>query len=152
MKNELEICGGTVKIMSGIDWSKSESIDLLHIAECFAERGSDVIILHPVHFKDPYYSTIFGQLIGTKYERKCPDLLIDGLFYEYESYVNPWSKRKLSNMISYGLRQSDRIIINNRSGVSQRQILRSIRARLDINAIITEVWTYDGLGIMKVYP
>ena len=78
--------------------------------------------------------------------------MIDGKYYEYESYVRPWNKRKLSNMLTDGLRQSDRINIDIRNGASFRQILRSIRARLNINAQITEVWVYDGDGVIDIYP
>ena len=138
--------------MEGFDTSKPDSADLLHIAECFAKMDSDVAVLKPIHFKSPEYAAVYGPLIGTKYERKCPDLIIDGKFYEYESYVRPWVKRKLSNMITSGLRQSDRIIIDNRDGASVRQILRSIRARLNINAQIREVWVYDGNSVIDVYP
>ena len=77
---------------------------------------------------------------------------IDGNYYEYESYVRPWTKRKLSNMISDGLRQSDRIILDNRDGVSIRQIIRNVRLRLNINAQIKEVWIYDGDGVIDLYP
>jgi len=55
-------------------------------------------------------------------------------------------------MITSGLRQSDRIILDNRDGVSIRQINRAIRARLNINAQIKEVWVYDGDSIVEVYP
>ena len=127
---------GSVRIMGGMDMSKPDTVDLIHIAECFARMGCEVVIL----------------LIGTKYERKCPDLMIDGYYYEYESYVRPWAKRKLSNMITDGLRQSDRIILDNRDGASYRQIIRSIRARLNINAQIKEVWIYDGDSVVDIYP
>ena len=143
---------GTVRMMEGMDMSKPDSVDLAHIAECFSRMGCEVVILRPVHFKSPDYSAIYGPLIGTKYERKCPDLMIDGKFYEYESYVRPWTKRKLSNMLTDGLRQSDRIILDNREGTSYRQIIRSIRARLNINAQIEEVWIYDGDGVIDIYP
>ena len=78
--------------------------------------------------------------------------MIDGSYYEYESYVRPWTKRKLSNMLTDGLRQSDRIILDNREGASYRQIIRSIRARLNINAQIKEVWLYDGDSVIDIYP
>ena len=143
---------GKVLIMDGLDMSKTESIDLIHIADCFARMGCEVTILHPVHFKSPEYSSIYGPLMGTKFERKCPDLLIDGHYYEYESYVRPWAKRKLSNMITDGLRQSDRIILDNRGGASSHQIIRGIRARLNINAQIKEVWIYDGDSVVDIYP
>ena len=143
---------GSVRMMNGLDLSKPDSTDLIHIAECFARMGCEVVILHPVHYKSPEYAAIYGALIGTKYERKCPDLLIDGHYYEYESYVRPWAKRKLSNMITDGLRQSDRIILDNRDGASFRQILRSVHARLNINAPIKEVWVYDGDSVIDLYP
>ncbi len=152
MEKESDNNIGEVCIMDGFDSSKTDSADLKHIAECFARMGCEVTILHPVHFKSPEYAAVYGPLIGTKFERKCPDLMIDGLFYEYESYVRPWSKRKLSNMITSGLRQSDRIILDVRGGVSIRQIMRSIRARLKINAQIQEVWLYDGDGVFDIYP
>ena len=143
---------GRVLMMQGLDTDKPDIEDLKHIATCFARMGCEVLILRPVHYKSPEYKTIFGGLIGTRYFRKCPDLKIDGHYYEYESYVRPWNKRKLSNMITDGLRQSDRIILDNREGVSFRQIARSIRARLSINAPISEVWVYDGDGVVDIYP
>lgn len=142
----------SVRIMDGLDFSKPDSKDILHIAECFARMGCEVVVLHPVHFKSPEYAEVYGPLLGTKYERKCPDLKVDGEYYEYESYVRPWAKRKLSNMITAGLRQSDRIILDNRDGTSLRQIIRSIRARLNVNAHIKEVWVYDGDSIIDIYP
>ena len=107
---------GEVWIMEGLDLSKNDIPALLLIADCFARMGSIVKILTPVHFKSELYNIVYGGLIGTRYERKCPDLCIDGQYYEYESYVRPWNKRKLSNMLAAGLRQSDRLIIDNRDG------------------------------------
>lgn len=152
MGKELSDYCGSVKIMSGFDMSKPDSADLKHIAECFARLGSNVEILQPIHYKSLDYKAKYGPLIGTKYERKCPDLMIDGNYYEYESYVRPWAKRKLSNMVTDGLRQSDRIILDNRGGASYRQIIRSIRARLNINAQIKEGWLYDGDSVIDIYP
>ena len=146
------IDGGSVWVMPGLDLSKPDSVDLVHIADCFAKMGCTVAIPVPIHFKSETYSLVYGDLAGTKYERKCPDLIVNGRFYEYESYVRPWNKRKLSNMLTDGLRQSDRIIMDNRDGSSIRQILRAIRSRLNVNAQITEVWIYDGDSVIDIYP
>ena len=143
---------GEVWLSKELDFSKEETKDLLTIATCFARIGCVVLIPNPVHFRSESYQTIFGRLMGTRYERKCPDLLIDDAFYEYESYSRPWNKRKLSNMLSHGLRQSDRVIIDGRGGVPIRQILRSIRLRQNINSYITEIWVYDGTGVLQIYP
>lgn len=144
--------GGEIWIMDGLDLSRSDSTDLLSIAEAFASTGSFVLIPHPIHYKSKLYQDVYGGLIGTKYERKCPDLIINGMFYEYESYVRPWNKRKLSNMLTSGLKQSDRIIIDNRDGTSTRQIMRAVRSRLNKNSHISEVWIYDGDGVVNLFP
>lgn len=144
--------GGAVWIMKGLDPSKPDSADLLHIADCFARMGCTVALPLPLHFKSDSYQLVYGALMGTKFERKCPDLIVDGVFYEYESFVRPWNKRKLSNMLTDGLRQSDRIILDNRGGTSIRQILRAIRSRINVNAQIKEVWVYDGDSVVDIYP
>lgn len=143
---------GQIWIVEDLDTSKPDTNDIMHIAECFASMGCIVKIPRPVHFKSEKYRMLFGGLIGTRYEKKCPDLCVDGKYYEYESYVRPWNKRKLSNMLSDGLRQSDRLIIDNRGGASVRQIIRAIKSRLNVNATITEVWIYDGDSVMDIYP
>ena len=143
---------GEVWTIDGLDMSKPDTQDISHIADRFARMGCTVMIPRPVHFKSELYALIFGDLIGTKFERKCPDLIVNGNFYEYESYVRPWTKRKLANMLSDGLKQSDRIIIDNRDGTSSRQILRAVNARLNVNAQIAEVWIYDGDSILDIYP
>lgn len=144
--------GGEVLIMDGVDYSKPDTIDILHIADCFARMGCKVMAPVPIHFKSDLYPIVFGGLMGTRYERKCPDLVIDGKYFEYESYVRPWNKRKLSNMLSDGLRQSSRLILDNRDGTSVRQILRAIHARLNVNANIDEIWIYDGDSVVDIYP
>jgi len=137
--------------MLGLDNSGSDFNDIMTIAECLAESGHEVKVLHAVHYKDPLYREVYGELIGTRYYRKCPDLRMDGSFYEYESFVRPWTKRKLSNMLTNGLRQSDRIIIDNRDGTSIRQITRAVQSRLNVNATITEVLAFDGIEVISIY-
>ena len=143
---------GEVWESKDLDHSKSDYLDINIIADRFARMGHTVRILSPIHFKSPLYSQIYGGLIGTRYERKCPDLLIDDKYYEYESYQRPWNKRKLANMLTDGLRQSDNVILDNRDGVSIRQAIRAVRARLNVNAQISEVWLFDGDTVIDIYP
>ena len=75
---------------------------------------------------------VFGSLLGTKYERKCPDLMIDGELYEYEGFEKPWNRRKIKNMLAHGFLQASRIIIDNTKGASDRIIRKAIMARLKI--------------------
>ncbi|MDR0691541.1 MAG: hypothetical protein LBF69_00715 [Prevotellaceae bacterium] len=77
------VSGGQIEIMKGYV-KKSDNKDLLAIARNFAEKGNTVQITTNIHFKDAKYKDVFGGLNGTKYERKCPDLIINGKYYEYD--------------------------------------------------------------------
>jgi hypothetical protein len=96
-----------------------------------------------VHFKSDEYRQIYGKLIGTVYERKCPDLQIDGTFFEFENYTPPFRKIKVSHMLSSGFKQSSRIIINNSRGASDRYLKRLIYDRINNNIPVDEVWLYE---------
>jgi hypothetical protein len=146
--------GGRVEIITGYR-DVGDYADLKTIARAFAIRGRTVQITTNIHYKDAKYKQVFGGLIGTPYERKCPDLIIDGVFYEYESFVPPFNKNKISHMISDGARQSPRIIINNNKGCSDRYIINNIGRRLhDITfqRTIEEVWLYERGKLRKIWP
>jgi hypothetical protein len=117
--------------------------DLMAVAKSFARQGRNVDLLAAVHYKDPLYQIVFGRLIGTRYYRKCPDLLIDGRYYEFESFIAPWTKKKVSHMLSSGMKQCSRLIIDNNKGASDRHIRKLIQARIHLNAPLDEVWLYE---------
>ena len=48
--------GGMIWLMIGLDNSGSDYDDIITIAECLAERGHKVKVLHAVHYKDPLYT------------------------------------------------------------------------------------------------
>ena len=138
--------GGQVLIHSEVIRSQLDYKDLLTIANIFGKEGKSVMITYPVHFKSVEYLEVFGSLVGTTYERKCPDLKIGEFFYEYESYVPPFKKRKISHMIRKGAEQSSRIIINNNKGASDRYIVRNVYERLKDKIFIydiEELWVYE---------
>lgn len=146
--------GGSVQVMDGTDRKASDYRALQSIGRSFAESGSTVQITKAVHYKDDLYKDVFGGLKGTKYERKCPDLIVDGRYYEYEGYTGQWSKRKLKNMLSHGLKQSDRIIINNNKGCSDRYIIQCIKSRIldkSFNYHIKEVWVYEKGKVRRLW-
>ncbi len=134
--------GGVIQIAKGIE-KGSDYNDILTIARNFAEKGDVVKVTTKLHHKDERYNQVFGMLKGTAYERKCPDLIINGIPYEYEGYAGEWTKRKVSNMLSHGLKQSDRVIIDNNKGCSDRYIRKAIMARFNINTPISEIWLYE---------
>ena len=138
--------GGKVLIPRNINKKGSDYKPLLNIANLFAKEGKVVKLTLVVHFKSDEYKQIYGSLIGTIYERKCPDLEIDGVFYEFEDFIPPFNKKKISRMIKKGTEQSSNIIINNNKGASDRFILRNIKERMEDKNFkyeIKEVWLYE---------
>lgn len=146
--------GGSLSEYTIVNRNATDYKQLKTVGRLFAQNGHSVTILPTVHYKDILYKEIFGSLIGTIYERKCPDLLIDGLFYEYESYSKPWKIRKISKMISHGSEQSNRLIINNTKGCTYRYIINNIIRRLHDKSFkldIKEVWVYEKGSIVRIW-
>lgn len=134
--------GGELLIHEFADKSKADYKAIVNIAQHFAKSGEVVRITPAVHRKSEEYHKIYGSLIGTKYENKCPDFQVGDKFYEFEGFQKPWNRRKVSNMLSHGLKQSDCIVIDNTCGASDRIIRKAILSRLSITAI-REVWLYE---------
>ena len=138
--------GGKVMIQELVNKKASDYKDIFNICEEFARMGKTAKILPPVHFKSEEYATLFGSLEGTIYYRKCPDFKVGNRFFEYETYEPPFKKRKVSNMISHGAKQSPYIVIDNNKGASDRYIRRMILERLkdkNFRYGIEEVWLYE---------
>ena len=141
--------------MAGLDKTSSDYNDLISIACCFAKNGKDVNILSPIHYKDPKYHELFGALIGTEYYRKCPDLLVDGVFYEYESYEHPFEMEKIERMITRGAKQSRDIVIDiSESSATKRVVndkIQRLKMQKSFQSTIDSVWVYDGETVEIVY-
>ena len=136
--------GGTLSIHGAVDRRKPDYHDIVAVAQSFAKAGHKVEITPAVHFKSEDYSRIYGALIGTRYERKCPDFRVDGVFYEYEGFARPWSKKKVGRMLSHGLEQSPCVVINNTKGCSDRFIRKQVMARIKLpGQDVQEVWIYE---------
>ena len=146
--------GGRVLIHSEVNRKQTDFRNLLTIAIFFAKGGKLVQLTPTVHFKSDVYKKIYASLIGSAYERKCPDLKIGKFFYEYESYLPPFKKEKISNMIRKGSIQSSRIIINNSNGASDRYLKWNIYKRFNDKSFkleIDEVWIYEKGKIRLVF-
>ena len=135
--------GGKVWLMPGLDQSRPDYKDIMAIAERLAQQGHEVKILHAVHYKDPLYREVFGELTGTKYYRKCPDLLVDGEFIEYESYTTAPAKNAFRNMLHNGLAQSDRIIIR-QCNLTDAYMTQQIQGQINNGVPVLSVWIFDG--------
>ena len=147
--------GGSVLLMSGLDTTTPDYNDLLTIGCLFAKEGKEVKVLSSIHYKDSRYHEVYGSLIGTMYYRKCPDLLVDGDFYEYESYNGPFEMGKVVRMIGRGSKQSSDIVIDVRestatkAGITNR--IRELKMQKTFKCIISSVWLYDGQSVELVY-
>lgn len=98
----------------------------------------------------PDYDKIYGSLKGTKYYGCCPDMLVDGKFYEHEGFTTKNAKNAFRNMCNHGLRQSDRIVIEN-CGLTDGSMLRSIHSKIHSGMTITEVWIHEHNGYRRLY-
>ena len=128
----------------------SDYDDILAIAESLAESGHEVKVLHAVHYKDPLYRKVFGDLIGTRYYRKCPDLLVDGDYVEYESYTTGHPKNAFRNMLHNGLAQSDTIILRH-CNLTDGYMMRAVKGYIQNGYSISGIMIFDGTGLRVLY-
>lgn len=136
--------GGKLYIHPNVDVHKDDYKSMKQICLEFARLGNDVKMTPRLHFMSEDYQRIYGSLKGTKYYKKCPDFSVNGVFYEYEGFLKPWSKKKVGRMLSHGMVQSDHLIINNTNGCSDRFIRKQIVARQKTSPSgIKEVWVYE---------
>ena len=142
---------GVFKEYISIDKTQSDYTIVKNSGIEFARLGKDVKALPVLHFKSPEYAKVYGALEGTKYYRKCPDLLIDGQFYEVEGFAPPFSKKKIKSMLKHGIVQSNNIVFNNNKGASDRYIIKLIHQRIRLGQDINEVWLYEKGKIRLLY-
>ena len=148
---EIKHGDGIIRINRMVDPNDSDYPRLYEIAKHFAKDGATVELTpkmsRPSKFK---YECIYGDLVGTKYEGKCPDLRINGLWYEHEGFITDNPKRAFSNMMAHGLKQSSRIIIN-KPDLTDAYMKRIIKQRLMEGQVIEEVWVLEKEGIRLLY-
>jgi hypothetical protein len=138
--------GGEILVHKLVSKNDSDYNRLITIANEFSKNGS-IVKLTPKMTRPPRfeYNEIYKDLVGTKYEGKCPDLLIDGKFYEHEGFKTENAKRAFSNMLSHGLKQSSRVIIE-KPELTERYMQRSIFDRLKSGININEIWLLNKNG------
>lgn len=134
-----KVGNGSIEISDLVNREDSDFNKLMDVAKWFANKGESVVLTpkmtRPAQFE---YDCIYGDLKGTKYYGKCPDLKIGNFWYEHEGFVSNNPKRAFNNMLNHGLKQSDRIIIDC-PDLTERYMSRSIVNRICNGANITEV-------------
>ena len=144
--------GGVIESYPIIDKSTKDYSRIHSAAVSFAKEGHHVIMAPKFDSPKscPAYEEIFHALIGTKYEGKCPDLCIDGVWYEHEGFTTKKPKNAIRNMFNHGLEQSSRIIIED-PHLADWQIRNSIKNRQKTGKQIDEVWVKTGSRIRLLY-
>ena len=141
---------GTIIIPKYVSSSDNDYKKLIQIAEHFALKGSNVILTpkmkRPPEFE---YSKYYKSLIETKYEGKCPDLNVDGLWYEHEGFISNNPKNAFRNMIKDGLLQSNRLVID-KPNLTERFMKRGIYNRINNGEDIEEIWLRYQDGEIKL--
>lgn len=137
--------GGKVESYKIIDKTTEDYKRIEKVALEFAKNGKNVVITPKFDSPKncPNYDTIYGSLKGTKYYGKCPDLKIGNKWYEHEGFIGNNPKRSFRNMCNHGLKQSDRIIIED-CGVSTAYMLRSLLGQIKSGTIVSEVIVHSG--------
>ena len=137
---------GLIRINRLVNQNDNDYNKLYQIAEYFADKGSVVELAPKMSRSSNFeYESLYYDLIGTKYEGKCPDLKIDGLRYEHEGFVTDNPKRAFRNMLSHGLKQSNRIIMD-KPDLTERHMKRCIQNRINNGEDIVEIWLRDNDG------
>lgn len=137
---------GSIEINHLVDKSDNDYARLMQVAEFFANDGAEVILTPKMTRPSKFdYDCIYSSLRGTRYDGKCPDLNINGLWYEHEGFTSDNPKRAFNNMINHGLKQSCHLIID-RPNLTERFMLRSIINRIENGAHIDEVWLRNSDG------
>lgn len=137
---------GLIRINRLVNQNDNDYNKLYQIAEYFADKGSVVELAPKMSRSSNFeYESLYYDLIGTKYEGKCPDLRIDGLWYEHEGFVTDNPKRAFRNMLSHGLKQSNRIIMD-KPDLTERHMKRCIQNRINNGEDIVEIWLRDNDG------
>ena len=142
--------GGKVLKMDTLETIGSDYKDIIVVAKYLAKRGHEVKVLHAVHYKDPIYQKVFGELIGTRYYRKCPDLLVDGNYVEYESYTTGRPKNAFRNMLHNGLAQSDTIILRH-CNLTDGYMMRTVRGYIQNGYTVSSILIFDGTHLRVLY-
>lgn len=143
---------GTVTIHQFVNRNDGDFHKLNEIATFFARTQGAEVILTPKMSRPPkfQYECIYSSLVGTKYEGKCPDLCVNGVWYEYEGFISSNPKNAFRNMLNDGLKQSDRLIID-KPNLTDAYMKRVIRQRVKGSQAIDEIWIKDGSDIRLLY-
>ena len=143
--------GGEVYRHRLVNKKDNDYNDIKNSCTHFAKQGFKTEILPRVHHKSEEYKNIYADLIGTKYEGKCPDFRVEGKYYEVEGHETLNMKKALKNMLNRGEKQSSNIVILD-TGLQSSYIIRAIKNKIiNDNSIIDEVYNLKNKKLELIY-
>ena len=142
---------GEVRISHLVNSEDADYRKLVQVAEFFAKDGATAT-LTPKMSRPPkfQYECVYKSLVGTKYEGKCPDINVDGEWYEHEGFTSSNPKNAFRNMINDGLKQSGRLVID-KPDLTEAYMKRVIRQRIKDGQDIKEIWLKVGSEMQLLY-
>lgn len=142
---------GEVRISHLVNSEDTDYRKLVQVAEFFAKDGATAT-LTPKMSRPPkfQYECVYRSLVGTKYEGKCPDINVDGEWYEHEGFTSSNPKNAFRNMINDGLKQSGRLVID-KPDLTEAYMKRVIRQRIKDGQDIKEIWLKVGSEMQLLY-
>ena len=140
--------GGKILQSELVQTTSNDYKDVLKCCNHFAKKGSVSEILPTVNIKSPLYKELYGDLMGTAFEGKCPDFRVDGLFYELEGFEGLPNADKLGKMLSRGLKQSTRLVLKD-DGSTLNHIKKLVNFAKKQEKLIDEVWIYRANGVLE---
>ena len=143
--------GGEIKQHELVDPLGHDYKRVKQVVEFFAKQGSKTEILPKYHNtkNNSQYDEVYADLKDTKFYGKCPDVKIDGQYFEHEGFESDNAKNALKNMLNHGLKQSNHVIID-KPDLTLKFIERNIYNRVYRNGQdIEEVWILEPDGNLE---
>ncbi|GIJ93380.1 hypothetical protein CAPN002_05980 [Capnocytophaga stomatis] len=151
--------GGKIISSNLVNADGSDYERVYKCCEFFAKQGKEATILPRFNspLKSEVYKQLYKELKGTPYWGKCPDFKVGNVFYEHEGFLGSTSEmnfkkafKKATDMISKGIKQSDRIVIDY-TPCDYNSVKRSIEKRISENQNISEVWVLQKDDLKRIY-
>lgn len=150
-----EYNGHTLTRHVDVETDKHDYQNVVDVCKTFVRQGKSCIMTPKLNGveKNPNYPAIYGDLIGTEFEKSCPDIRIGEHWYEHEGYDvlrEGQNKDKFSSLLSRGLKQSNRVILEDCKVTDHWAIEKCIRPHLLRGRDIEEVWIHSGKGRLRL--
>jgi len=153
--------GGKIEVYQLVDQTANDFHKICACCDYFAKQGAKTLIMprFDVTIANPDYRKIYAFLKDTPYWGRCPDFLVNGVWYEHEGYdetkdFSSHPKKRantFSKMLQRGIKQSDRLIVED-CGISHFFARRAIFKRVHFeHQTITEVYVRTITGLELLY-